>query len=147
MKAHFLFAIHRRFPNDEEFARELKTRDLYNFRNRTYWLRRMENYGRKEPVAVDEYSIEHIMPQTDNLSERWKAISGFEWQRVHETWLHTLGNLTLTGYNSEYSDRPFSEKRDMEGGFKESPLRLNNGLGQLDIWNEVYPAKGNSSCS
>lgn len=139
VKAHFLsLRSYRRFPNDEEFARELKTRDLYNFRNRTYWLRRMENYGRKEPVAVDEYSIEHIMPQTDNLSERWKADLGFEWQRVHETWLHTLGNLTLTGYNSEYSDRPFSEKRDMEGGFKESPLRLNNGLGQLDIWNEEF---------
>ena len=47
-------------------------------------------------------------------------------------WLHTLGNLTLTGYNSEYSDRPFTEKRDMEGGFKQSPLQLNAGLGQLD---------------
>ena len=53
-----------------------------------------------------------------------------------ETWLHTLGNLTLTGYNAEYSDRPFGEKRDMQGGFKESPLRLNEGLGGLDTWNE-----------
>ena len=55
---------------------------------------------------------------------------------VQQTWLHTLGNLTLTGYNSEYSDRPFSEKRDMTGGFKESPLRLNAGLGQLERWDE-----------
>ena len=61
---------------------------------------------------------------------------GPEWQRIQETWLHTLGNLTLTGYNSEYSDRPFREKCDMVGGFKESPLRLNEGLGALDTWDE-----------
>ena len=56
---------------------------------------------------------------------------------MQETWLHTLGNLTLTGYNTEYSDRPFAEKRNMKGGFKESPLRLNEGLGALDNWNEA----------
>jgi predicted transport protein len=56
---------------------------------------------------------------------------------VQEQWLHTLGNLTLTGYNAEYSDRPFAEKRDMVGGFKESPLKLNAGLGHLDAWNET----------
>ena len=59
-----------------------------------------------------------------------------EWVRIRETWLHTLGNLTLTGYNPEYSDRSFTEKRDMTGGFKESPLKLNQGLGQLEQWNE-----------
>ena len=47
-----------------------------------------------------------------------------------------MGNLTLTGYNSEYSDRPFKQKRDMEGGFKQSPLRLNAGLGSCEQWNE-----------
>ena len=52
------------------------------------------------------------------------------------TWLHTLGNLTLTGYNPELSDRPFSEKRDMKGGFGESPLRMNKGLDRLDHWDE-----------
>ena len=66
----------------------------------------------------------------------WREELGPEWQRVQETWLHTLGNLTLTGYNAEYSDRPFGQKRDMKGGFKESPLRLNEGLGSLDTWNE-----------
>ena len=65
-----------------------------------------------------------------------KLTSGPEWERVQQTWLHTLGNLTLTGYNSEYSDRPFLEKRNMEGGFKDSPLKLNQGLGQLESWNE-----------
>merc|ERR1739848_201402 len=76
------------------------------------------------------------MPQNESLSQTWRTDLGEEWKTVHETWLHTLGNLTLTGYNSEYSDRPFSEKRDMEGGFKVSPLKLNAGLGQLAVWNE-----------
>jgi uncharacterized protein with ParB-like and HNH nuclease domain/predicted transport protein len=132
-----LLPSYRRFPNDEEFRREFALRDVYNFRNRSYWLRRVENDGRKERVPVDEYTIEHIMPQNDNLSAAWRADLGEEWERVHKTKLHTLGNLTLTGYNSEYSDRPFSEKRDMKGGFKESPLRLNEGLGVLNGWDEA----------
>ena len=114
----------------------MRTRDLYNFPRRTYWLRRLENYNRKERVPVDEYTIEHIMPQNENVSLAWRTALGPEWKRVQQTWLHSLGNLTLTGYNSEYSDRPFAEKRDMAGGFKESPLRLNSGLGKLDKWDE-----------
>jgi len=137
IQAHLLtLPSYRRFPNDEEFKRELTVRDLYNFRSRSYWLRRLENHGRKERVPVDEYTIEHILPQNENLSDKWRKALGPEWQRVQETWLHTLGNLTLTGYNAEYSDRPFAEKRDMKGGFKESPLRLNEGLGTIGTWDE-----------
>lgn len=131
-----LLPSYRRFPSDEEFRRDIQTRDLYNFRSRSYWLRRLENHGRKERVPVDEYTIEHILPQNEELSAGWKASLGPEWERIRQTWLHTLGNLTLTGYNSEYSDRPFSEKREMDGGFKSSPLRVNAGLGQLANWNE-----------
>ena len=112
-------------------------RDLYNFPRRSYWLRRLENQGRKERVEVDEYTIEHILPQNENLSAKWREALGPEWKHVQEAWLHTLGNLTLTGYNTEYSDRPFAEKRDMKGGFKESPLRLNEGLGALAVWDEA----------
>jgi len=137
IEAHFLLMpSYRRFPTDDEFIRDMQTRDLYNFRSRSYWLRRFENYGRKERVPVNEYTIEHIMPQSESLSNGWKAALGDEWERIHATYLHTLGNLTLTGYNSEYSNRAFAEKRDMEGGFKQSPLRLNKGLGELDAWNE-----------
>lgn len=128
---------YRRFPNDEEFQRELQTRDLYNFRGRSYLLRRLENYDRKEHVPVEEYTIEHILPQNENLSARWQAMLGPEWRRIQDTWLHTLGNLTLTGYNAEYSDRPFEDKRDMTGGFRESPLRLNQDLGELSAWDEA----------
>jgi uncharacterized protein with ParB-like and HNH nuclease domain/predicted transport protein len=138
IQAHFLtLPSYRRFPNDEEFKRELSVRDLYNFPRRSYWLRRLENHGRKERVPVNEYTMEHILPQNENLSAKWRAALGPEWQRVQDTWLHTLGNLTLTGYNAEYSDRPFSDKRDMPGGFRESPLRLNEGLGALETWDEA----------
>lgn len=138
IEAHLsLLPSYRRFPNDEEFKRELKVRDLYSFPRRSYWLRRLENAGRKERVVVDDYTIEHIMPQNENLSSRWQSELGPDWQRVQNEWLHTLGNLTLTGYNSEYSDRPFQEKRDMAGGFKYSPLKLNEGLETLDRWDEV----------
>jgi len=138
IQAHFLtLPSYRRFPGDDEFRRDLHTRDLYNFRSRSYWLRRLENHGRKERVAVDEYTIEHILPQNPELPAAWRQALGDDWQRVQQQWLHTLGNLTLTGYNAEYSDRGFAEKRDMKGGFKESPLKLNAGLGQLDAWNEA----------
>jgi predicted transport protein len=138
IQAHFLtLPSYRRFPGDDEFRRDLHTRDLYNFRSRSYWLRRLENHGRKERVAVDEYTIEHILPQNPNLSAAWKLALGEEWERVQRQWLHTLGNLTLTGYNAEYSDHAFTEKRDMTGGFKESPLKVNAGLGLLDTWNEA----------
>lgn len=132
-----LLPSYRRFPNDEEFERDLMTRDTYNLPRRSYWLRRLENAGRKERVYVDEYTIEHIMPQNENLSVAWQTELGPEWERVHAAKLHTIGNLTLTGYNSEYSDRPFAEKRDMAGGFKESPLRLNQGLGAVEHWDEA----------
>jgi uncharacterized protein with ParB-like and HNH nuclease domain len=118
IKAHFLtLPSYRRFPNDDEFERDIQTRDLYNFRSRSYWLRRFENFRRKERIAVDEYTIEHIMPQNKDVPDHWQSALGLDWLRVHEVWLHTLGNLTLTGYNSEYSDKSFTEKRDMIGGF------------------------------
>lgn len=138
IQAHFLtLPSYRRFPSDEEFRRDIQTRDLYNFRSRSYWLRRLEHHGWKERVPVDEYTIEHILPQNPDLPAAWQQALGADWQRVQQQWLHTLGNLTLTGYNAEYSDRPFAEKRDMTGGFKQSPIKLNTGLGQLDAWNEV----------
>lgn len=142
IQAHlFLLPSYRRFPTDDEFHRGLQTRDLYNFRSRSYWLRRLENHARKELVPVDEYTIEHILPQNENLSSEWRESLGADWQQIQATWLHTLGNLTLTAYNSDYSDRPFAEKRDMpmapEKGLKQSPLKLNQGLGTLEAWGEA----------
>ena len=138
--AFLLLPSYRRFPKDEEFKRELKLKDLYNFRSRSYWLRRLENHGRKERVPVDEYTIEHIMPQCDNSPEKvptvWREELGADWETIWETYRHTLGNLTLTGYNSEYSNRSFTEKCSMQGGFAQSPLRLNTNLGKEGTWNK-----------
>ena len=131
-----LLPSYRRFPKNEEFHRRLQERDLYNFRSRSYWLRKFENFERKEPVLVDEYTVEHILPQNENLNSRWQEDLGEDWKEIQEKWLHTLGNLTLTGYNSEYSDKSFAEKRNMKGGFAESPLKLNKGLGQVEQWDE-----------
>ena len=137
LTARFLtFTGSQRFPKDEEFIESLKTRDIYGMQRVSYLFRKLENHGRKELVSTAEYSIEHIMPQNENVSPEWRAELGEDWQDVHERLLHTLGNLTLTGYNPEYSDRPFVEKRDMEGGFRHSPLRLNEGLGQVERWDE-----------
>ncbi len=141
--AFLLMPSYRRFPNNEEFQRDIKLRDLYNFRSRSYWLRRLENHGKKERVDVENYTIEHILPQNESLSKEWQAELGPEWQHLQQTWLHTLGNLTLTGYNSEYRDFPFAYKRDQvinkDGnpiGFAHSPLKLNLGLGKVTTWNE-----------
>lgn len=137
VKATFLLLpSYRRFPRDDEFKRKLQERNLYMFKRRSYWLRRFENYGRKERVIVQDYTIEHIMPQNEHLNEQWRQALGEDWKRIHDQYLHTLGNLTLTGYNSEYSNLSFTEKRDMEGGFKHSPLKLNEGLGKCERWNE-----------
>ncbi len=137
VKAHFIkMTSYRRFPNDEEFKKELECRDLYNFRSRSYLLRRLENHDRKERVNVSEYTIEHILPQNTNLNHDWREALGPDWEKIQQKYVHTLGNLTLTGYNSEYSDKFFTDKRDMKGGFRESPLKLNRGLANLDTWNE-----------
>ncbi len=137
IQAHLLgLPSYRRFPDDEEFKKQIQVRDLYNFRSRSYWLRRIENHGRKEKISIDEYTIEHIMPQNEHLSHEWRRMLGSDWRRVQQTLLHTLGNLTLTGYNSEYSDRSFERKQNMKGGFRESPLRLNEMLRTLPAWDE-----------
>jgi uncharacterized protein with ParB-like and HNH nuclease domain/predicted transport protein len=127
---------YRRFPNDEEFSLLITQRDVYNFYSRMYLFRKFENHGKKEFISVDNYTIEHVLPQNPNLSVEWQKELGSDWRAIQERYLHTLGNLSLTGYNSEYSDRPFSEKKSMAGGFAESPLRLNALIGKAEKWDE-----------
>ena len=127
---------YRRFPSNDEFIEAFKSRDIYSLRNRNYILGKLENYRRKEQVNIESYTIEHILPQNQNLSQNWIDMLGENWKDVQGKYLHTIGNLTLTGYNSELSDKPFREKRDMEGGFKDSPIRLNRYLSDLEKWSE-----------
>lgn len=128
---------YRRFPTNEEFVSELKVKDVYNLRIRNYLLRKIENYNRKEEVQVANYTIEHILPQNKNLSISWQNQLGSEWKEIQEKYLHRLGNLTLTGYNSELSDRPFAEKLGMTGGFKTSPLWLNQSVAKHEKWSNA----------
>ncbi|MEL7483953.1 MAG: DUF1524 domain-containing protein, partial [Planctomycetota bacterium] len=115
-------------------TRELAARDIYNMRTCHYLLDRLENHGSKEPTDTSRYTVEHIMPQNESLPAQWRSILGDDWQGVHQTWLHRLGNLTLTGYNSEYQDRPFEEKKTIEGGFNQSSVRLNEYVRNQDAW-------------
>ena len=130
-----LFAGYKRFPNDYKFTKEIKVKDLYNFRSKIYFLSKLENYKRKECVPINNYTIEHILPQNENLKKEWQEMLGENWLEIQKTYLHTLGNLTLTGYNSELSDRPFSEKKTIDGGFDHSPLQLNSYLRTITEWN------------
>ena len=129
---------YQRMPNNREFAANFRSRDIYNLRskNRDYIFDKFENWGSKEKTNINNYTIEHIMPQNPELSQEWREALGENWKEIQKTYLHTIGNLTLTGYNSVLSDRFFTEKRDIEGGFKLSAIRLNVKLQDLETWNE-----------
>lgn len=135
LKAHFgSLTEKQRFPNNEEFKDCFITIDFYRFKKNRYFFERLENFDRKERVYTHEYTIEHIMPQ--KLTEEWEKDLGENFQAIHDKYLHTIGNLTLTGYNQKYSNNSFQEKRDMEKGFKQSPLRLNQSLRDLESFGE-----------
>ncbi|WP_231267250.1 DUF262 and DUF1524 domain-containing protein [Helicobacter pylori] len=135
LEAHFgSLTEKQRFPNNDEFKDLFITIDFYNFKKNRYFFERLENFDRKERVPTHEYTREHIMPQT--LTEEWEKDLGQDHERIHTQYLHTIGNLTWTGYNPEYSNKSFQEKQGMEGGFKDSPLRLNQGLRDLESFGE-----------
>ncbi len=127
----------QRFPNDFEFKDSFITKELYDKKKpgkTKNFLERLENFDTKEPVNTEKCNTEHIMPQTLNLE--WERDLGENFKAIHEKYLHTIGNLTLTGYNSEYSNKSFQEKRDMENGFKQSSLKLNQSLKDLEVFGE-----------
>ncbi|GAA8464784.1 DUF262 and DUF1524 domain-containing protein [Helicobacter pylori] len=137
LEAHFgSLTENQRFPNNDEFKKLFITIDFYRFKKREYFFERLENFERKERVYTHEheYTTEHIMPQT--LTEEWERDLGENFQAIHDKYLHTIGNLTLTGYNPEYSNKSFQEKKGMEKGFKDSPLKLNQGLRDLESFGE-----------
>ncbi|WP_100976406.1 DUF262 and DUF1524 domain-containing protein [Helicobacter pylori] len=139
IKVHFGYLTEKqRFPNNDEFKNLFITIDFYNLKEKKYFLERLEleleNFDTKEPVDTQECTIEHIMPQT--LTPKWQRDLGENFEAIHEKYLHTIGNLTLTGYNQEYSNKSFQEKRDMEKGFKQSPLKLNQSLKDLESFGE-----------
>ncbi|MCQ2929020.1 DUF262 and DUF1524 domain-containing protein [Helicobacter pylori] len=123
-----------KFPKDSEFRDSFITIDFYKLQKKEYFFERIENFDTKESVNTKECTIEHIMPQT--LTEEWKRDLGENFQAIHDKYLHTIGNLTKTGYNDKYSNKSFQEKRDMEKGFKQSSLKLNQSLKDLESFGE-----------
>lgn len=129
-----------RFPSDGEFTECIVTRNIYsmNSKNKLYLFERLENASTAETKDVwehldkGEYSIEHIMPQ--HLTPAWISQLGENYEEIHDIWLHRLSNLTLTAYNSKYSNSPFLDKRDMPHGFKDSGLRINQWIAQKEWW-------------
>ena len=138
-----------RFPDDEEFTEAFTLKNVYGMRGESkfYLFERLENAGIKETKDVwnhldnGDYSIEHIMPQ--HLTPAWVTTLGDDHERIHEDWLHRLANLTLTAYNSNYSNYPFSDKRDMDKGFKQSGLRMNQWIGHQEKWDLAELEKRN----
>ncbi|MCY3859013.1 MAG: DUF262 domain-containing protein [Gammaproteobacteria bacterium] len=133
-----------RFPGDDEFSRAMVEHDLYGLRVCKHILDRLENAGQHEPSPVQNYSIEHVMPQKVTDVPEWQEMLGVGWESIHETWLHRLGNLTLTAYNSTYSNRPFHEKVALPGGFSQSAVRLNEDIRSKSQWTrEEMQCRGN----
>ncbi|RXI45247.1 DUF262 domain-containing protein [Clostridium tetani] len=119
------------FPTDLEFKQEFLSRNMYKFKHVNYLLEHLENHNNKEKVDVEELSIEHIMPQ--KLDAKWTLKLGNNAQAIHERYIHNIGNLTLTGYNSNLSNKSFDDKKII---LEKSRLKLNKGISNFTTWNE-----------
>ena len=122
-----------RFPSDKELKEKLLERDIYHLKNKRYFLEKLENHHNKEPVDTSKCEIEHIMPQ--KLTPDWKEELGKGYEEIHEKYLNTLGNLTLTAYNKEMSNFSFKEKQTK--GYHDSRLYLNQLLKSLEKFGET----------
>lgn len=120
------------FPEDAEFKQVFTNRNIYDLRMNKYILQKLEDYNNKEKVSEDSIiSIEHIMPKT--LTPDWQKELGDNYQLVHDKYLNTIGNLTLTGYNSEMGNKPFATKKSR---LKESKLKLNKYIVGQEGWTQ-----------
>ncbi|UXN33377.1 DUF262 domain-containing protein [Glutamicibacter sp. M10] len=128
------------FPTDEDFQADFRTRDMYRVQSerRKYIFECLENQDSNDTrdiaagIESGKLSIEHIMPQT--LTEDWRSDLGEEADAIHDEWAHRIANLTVTGYNSEYSNSNFAVKKTRPNGFNFSPYRLNSLLKESDTW-------------
>lgn len=137
VKAFFiLLDTYKEFPSNERFLTAFLSRDIYNMNRCRYILGKLESWDNKSVVNLENLTIEHIIPQNPNLSNNWISDLGADWSEIQKKYLHTIGNLTLTAYNSEMSDSSFIEKLNMDGGFKESALRLNKYVITQSSWGE-----------
>jgi hypothetical protein len=129
-------------PTNAEITNAIKNLNFYSIKtyNQQFVLAKICDQSKESALLhqisdkIQKLSIEHIMPQ--KITPIWRKDLGENWELVYNKWLNTLSNLTLTAYNSEYSNRQFSEKKSMKDGFSQSPLALNRYVATFDIWNE-----------
>lgn len=125
-------------PTDKDFADGLLQKNLYR-KNALckYLLAAIENQGKEQlQIVMDSLTIEHIMPQNKNLSTEWQKMLGENWETVREKYLHTLGNLTLTAYNSELGDKSFAVKKEKLSDVHTKVVVLYEDVKSCDTWNE-----------
>lgn len=140
---HWLGNTNYAFPTDGEFRHALEEEELYGRQICRTLLERLENGRSRETTDTTSCTVEHVMPQNENLDPKWRTMLGEDWRATQEKWLHRLGNLTLTAYNPTYSDKPFQDKKSVPNGFSDSPLRLNQYIANQDRWtSEEMSARG-----
>ena len=135
VKAAFYFLdSYKCFPDDSKFSADLSSRNMYSMRICKYILTKLENFQNKEPIQSANYTIEHILPQNKNMRPEWQKALGENYAEIHAKLVDTLGNLTLTCYNSEMSDRSFEDKKKV---YRESAMHsLNKYVTEQDTWNQ-----------
>jgi len=129
-----------RFPTDEEFISSLRARNIYKLppRVRQYLFDYLENGASNdvrdiaEGISQGRLTIEHVMPQA--LTSAWREMLGEDADKTHTELVHTLGNLTVTGYNPTYSNSSFERKLNRENGISQSPYRLNDYIKKQKVW-------------
>lgn len=122
-----------RMPTDKEFKAALINKPLYKKPICKFVLSVIEN-STKEHIDVSNLTIEHILPQKENAAV-WKKEVGEDYSKVYETYLHTLGNLTITGHNSELGTKSFNDKKDIIRENSKAVI-LNREVLSADTWNE-----------
>ncbi|MFA6420451.1 MAG: DUF1524 domain-containing protein, partial [archaeon] len=124
----------QRFPNDDEFENSLINKEIYRLqsKNRNFLLESIENYKSAYKINLDELTVEHIMPQ--KLTKDWKKMLGENWQEMHNKYLHTLGNLSLTAKNTELSNNTLEDKQRID--YQTSKLKLNFKVKNSTPWTE-----------
>ena len=127
-----LFLLSKGFPGDKRFEEEFLSLNLYERRYAKDVLARIERFHEhKEPPDLSSSQVEHIMPQT--LSTKWRQKLGPKAEEIHERLLHTIGNLTLSGYNPELSNKPFQDKKTE---YKNSNIVITRSVSEYSNWNE-----------
>lgn len=121
-------------PTDEEFEEALIYKPLYKKNICKYVLSVIEN-STKEHIDVSNLTIEHILPQKENAVV-WKKEVGEDYSNVYKKYLHTLGNLTITGHNSELGTKAFSEKKKIIQANSKANI-LNKEVLGAERWNET----------